>query len=228
MRYFSGLGLIGPVFMSGVALDSLYQRISRQQRIPFFILVIIFLYIFAPTLSINKFEKKINLNFFDTSLISTLSNLKMAKHITGYSIYYPKFQDKIDEVILEYTDPNDIIWSDLKYSAGLLSVLSERATSSAMMAEVRPYAEFDPLNVAKLIIWFKQVNGTADQGLFEAIRKYDLRKIGETEICFIYLNPHTKAKKIVPKVIIPNPVLFCILLICLGLISYDILKRKNI
>jgi len=225
MRGLSGIGITGFVLLAALAVDSIYQKLI-ETRIPqlrpwFLLTVCLSFYLFSPVLFIDRDKKIIQWDFFDSSFTNLFGNVKEIKYVSRISIYQPKYQEKILESIMEFTQPDEIIWSDIAYSAGVLSYFSGRATSSAMLAEVRPSVDFYPLKVAKLVIWFKEPNLQVSPQFWTMVKKYRLRIIKETELAYICLNPETQAKRRVPKPLIPTALLFAILLIVLGLIIYD-------
>jgi hypothetical protein len=57
-----------------------------------------------------------------------------------------------------------------------------------MLAEVRPFYPFDEISSARFILWFKDPEGGFPLYLTQAIEKYKLKKIGETELVYFYEN----------------------------------------
>ncbi|MCM8763145.1 MAG: hypothetical protein NC829_02080 [Candidatus Omnitrophica bacterium] len=229
-RYFSGIGLMGLIFLAGLGLDYLFNKISAGPRIfkKFLILsgIVLFFYICSPTLYIEA-AKKIRWGLFDTTLANALKGAERKFRSTELSIYYPQYEDKVIKVVEEDTDKDEIICSDLAYFAGLLSVFTGRATSTAMLSEVRPYADFDRIAVSKIIILFKEIDDKLAAPLKNIIERYDLTLIKETEIAYIYLNPQAKAKRIVPRSILPVWTLFLLLFIYLIIILGDVSLHSN-
>jgi len=224
LRYFSGIGLFGFVFLAGLGLDYIFQKVSRgadmlKQSLILVSIALAF-YIFSPTLYIDRTAKTLRLGFFDTTLANTLKGTERKFRSMELSIYYPKYEDEVVRIVEENSARDDIIWSDLNYFAGLISLFSGRATSTAMLSEVKPYTDFDPVKAARLIILFKEINGSVSPRFMNIIKDYGLRKIQETEIAFVYINPGTNAKEKIPKALIPDWALFSIFFIYLGLVIY--------
>lgn len=225
MRYISGIGLGAFAFSGALALDRLYENLTTRLGKVLLITILAILYVVTPILSINRASGKSGLNFLDSSLINILNAQQKELHPAGLSIHHPRFQDKIINVILKSSQSDDILWSDLKYSAGVLSYFSGRATSCAMMSEVKPYSQFDPLGAAKIIVLFKDTDSASEQAIGKLADKYKLNKIEETELAYIYLNPQAQAKRNIPKPVVPTALLFSILLAVLALIICDNRKK---
>ncbi|MDD5156228.1 MAG: hypothetical protein PHF11_07100 [Candidatus Omnitrophica bacterium] len=228
-RYLSGHGLIGFALASGLAIDNLYQRIVLRRfelkKLLVFMLALLFaLLVFNPTLYIDKSRREIFIRLFNPPLVNLMPKYKQYVYLNDISIYHRQFMDDIVRVIERNTAKDDIIYSNLNYQAGLLSVLSERATSQAMMPEVRPYRDFDPVGAAKVIIWFKDPDGAFPQQLSGLVPRYKLAKLEETDLAYIYANPSASAKSKVSRNILPTSALFFILLFIAGLVIYA-LKR---
>ncbi|MDD5236948.1 MAG: glycosyltransferase family 39 protein [Candidatus Omnitrophica bacterium] len=228
VRYFSGVGSFSSTFLAWLCLDALFSRVNLRTSILksslFLAGSVLLFYIFSPTLYLNREQGTAKIAFFDTTLLNALRGAGREFRSTEVSIYYPQYEDKIVAIIEKNTDKTDIIWSDLNSFAGLLSLFSQRAMSDAMLSEVRPYAAFDPISAAKLVILFKENDGSMPGPAENTIRHYGLQRLEETEIAYVYLNPNAKAKEIVPKPLIPTWALFSILLCYLGLLAYFIKK----
>jgi len=223
-RYLGGQGLAGYIFLTALTVDFFYERFcripNRSRNIWFFISVIFCFHIFSPVLSLDIKNKQTDKRFFDSTIFNLLPTWKKHPYLTEGTIYYPKFIDPVVNIIKNNTHNDDIIY--INYPNSHLGVLSNRATSSGMLLEVKPYREFDRIAVAKLIIWFKQEDGGFPLELSKLINKYNLRKLAETEIAYIYANPQPLAKKIVKKATLPSYIIFPLLfsLMAIAILSY--------
>ncbi len=228
-RYLSGHGLTGFIFAGGLAIDYFYQKMVLQKfgitRLLVFMLIILSsLLVFNPTLYVDNSRRQIFVRLFNPVSLNLLSPNKRYVYENELSIYNQKSMDDIVKVIERNSAKDDIIYSNLNYHAGLLSVFSERATSQAMMREVRPYSAFDPVSAARIIIWFKEANSVFPQKLTDLISRYKLSKLEETDSAYIYLNPSGYAKSKVSKAILPAPVLFFSLFVIAGLVIWGFSK----
>ena len=234
-RYLCGHGILGLIFLSALSLDKIYDKFSvylfnRGQRdtyLRWFIAsILIFFFIFSPTL---QFKDK---NFRLVSLNSTYMKVIPSYYNDDFqrgneiSIYFSKFWKEIVDIVKVNSGEDDIIYSNLSYVNGLISIFSNRATSTAMLKEVRPFRDFDPIQYSRLIIWIKNSEGIFDKDLSIAIDKYNLARIAETEIAYIYKNPSCLGKKRQVNPAVPNYIVYGLLFILIGLIVWENIKRN--
>lgn len=143
----------------------------------------------------------------------------------SFSIYFPEDYARITQIIRDHSAAGDILWTDFSYTAGILGILSERATSCAMLAEVRPFEKRDALQDARILVWLKDKNMQASPEMMDSVKKRGLTVLKETEMAFVLMNPDARSKSARPRAVIPTMVLmgvFFSLLVSLGWMS-----RKN-
>lgn len=186
-RYLSGTGMIAIILFASCGLDYIFRTFKEKTSL--LLIIFILFYLTSPTVSLSE-NAKLSSAALDSTFINHLPYLKFFSRANEESIYIPKFIDPIIVSIKENSGPEDIIYSNFNYAAGLFSVLSQRATSSSMLPEVGRYRDFDKISASRLIIWLKELDGTFPIALKEAINKYKLEKIQETDIAYIYKNPH--------------------------------------
>lgn len=216
-RYLSFYGIIGIILMNSTFFNDAFSSLGKNKKIILFSSVVLFCFVFSPTLSIDLSQSKISripkstfynqkdvalkkgsmfgFDIIDSNLMNFLFYCAKPNIRTNEtSIYFPKLFKEVTEVINDNTSPDDIIFSNVYALGGMISLLSARATSSAMLSEIRPYNYFDQVAVAKLIIWAKDLEDmNREPNLL--IENYNLRKIADTTIAFIYENPHSNFKK---------------------------------
>ncbi|MBM3251813.1 MAG: hypothetical protein FJZ11_03425 [Candidatus Omnitrophica bacterium] len=133
---------------------------------------------------------------------------------------------------MENSNKDDIIFCNNEFVCGIFSVMTGRATSTAMLKEVKPYKIFDQIAVSKIIIWIKKpeevdFDKPTDEQLISVVKEYNLKEIQDSEIAYIYENPKATAQKITSKPLLSNGLLFSILFLLIGLIAWDIRKRQG-
>ena len=138
-------------------------------------------------------------------------------------MYNPRFIDPLVRIIRENSSVNEIIYSDIAYAAGMLSVFSERATSCGMLPQVRPFKDFDQITQAGLLVWFKELDDSFPEKLRLHIDRYNLEKIAETDLAYVYKNPSPQGKVTLPKPLIPETGLFVLLIVVVALIIAGVL-----
>lgn len=223
-RYFSGQGLFGFILLAAVGIDYFYEKITSNKALVYYIAsVVILFFILSPTVDISP--KGANFKAFNSTLGNLTSEKSYFERGNATSILFPKSYNQIVSAIKENTKEGDIIYSNFEHVAGILSIFSGRPTSTAMLAEVRPKREFDPIEAATLVIWIKDPDNIKDEPS-RLINEYGLQKIKDTEMAFIYRNARASAKAVVCKPFVPNKALFLIFFISLCLVVFDFVKNK--
>lgn len=119
--------------------------------------------------------------------------------IKAATIYYPKWIGQCVWMVKELSSQRQIVFSNYDYAGGMVAVLSHRATSTAMLAEVRPFRDFDPIAYAHTVLWFKDLDGEGLRYLSLATARYGLQVAGETEIAYLLVNPSaTSQERVIP------------------------------
>lgn len=222
-RFLCGQGIIGFILLASVALDFIYEKIVPG-RFWAYIAVIVILLLISPGIEYGP-DNGFRIRYFDSSLVRMMSPSHKPDSGKAGSIFFPKFYDEIVSSIRENSAKNDIIWSNFNYFGGVLGVLADRATSSAMLAEVMPRKDFDEIAQASLIIWLKDPDNVKSEprGMID---KYNLHKIEETDIAFIYRNSDATARSAVSGPVVPNKIMFLLFFMSIGLVIFDIIYRR--
>jgi len=215
-RYLSGHGLLGFILLAGPALGYLYQRMigpdsEHWRRLLFILAAFLFFSVLNPTVSFMRGMKNTSFDLFDSSAMDLLAYQAQADK-GETTVYQPRFIKPIQNAITSHSGSADIIYSNVAHLGCYLSIVTRRPTSNALLPEVKPYAPFDPVNAARIIIWFKNVTPGQTGEPNELISRYGLSKVKETEVCYIYLNAASIAKKSIPPALIPAPALFAMML----------------
>jgi len=159
--------------------------------------LVVLLLFFSPTLSLSKLENKwvavSGIKFSDSVLTSMLS----AK---GSTIWFPEDYLPAASLIKANSDEGDIIYSSLGIFGPVLGSVTGRATANGLLTEVKSSQRFDPILASKITVL---TNDLDDVFLKDLVKAYNLQKIGETRIFFIYKNPATELKTRVRKANIP-------------------------
>ncbi len=226
VRYLSGHGLVGFALLATIFLEESgkWKAESGQRpirfrsplsalRFPFLILTLLFFSFLAPVLRLDLKEKKWQVLWHERTLTPYLMPQAVkSSHAQGFTIYFQAEYEEIVKWIREYSAPDDLLWSDFAHAGGMLSVLAGRATSSSMLAEVRPAGARDPMRDARVLVWFKNEKEEAPRGMGEAVQKYDLKLLAETGFAYVFQNPRSTGKRNIPKPVLPEALLFAILM----------------
>lgn len=142
----------------------------------------------------------------------------------GGTFYYPGLIDEAVRTVQQNSSQDDILFSNYNYGGGIISALSHRATSGAMLLEVLPFQDLDALKAARFVLWFKDPEGIFPPGLSDAIRHYGLKKAAETQLVYLYANEGSTFKKKVVRARVPFGV--CVLILA-GVFFLIVFDSKN-
>ncbi len=192
-RFFSSHGMAGFIFLAAVAADALYERLMR--RFPGTKTAVIFLGAVAaccivnPTMYRPGGDRPGRLLLLHSNLGRLLPLPVQNVYRGQISLYHSRYMDPLVALIRQHTRENGIIWSNLPYVGGMLSVMSERAFSGSMLPEVRCYADHDPVAAASTIVWFREADGSVSPELQYHVKRLGLKEVAATEVAFVYSNP---------------------------------------
>ncbi|MDD3906131.1 MAG: rhamnan synthesis F family protein [Candidatus Omnitrophica bacterium] len=199
-RFFCGEGLLPLIFLAGLGFDEAYSAITaflrRRAVSPA---------IYGALLPWVIFYLA---TFYPPDIGSAFCQFSAAdpKNATALesSIYMKKHMEELTAIIKATTRPDEIIYCNYNYVAGIFYVFSGRVSSSAMLNEVRPIMpESDPAASAALTIWIKNPEGVIDPEHQILVRRLGLEKIAETEIAYVYRNPVVMAHKVKSGIVLP-------------------------
>lgn len=241
-RYFSFYGIMSAVFMNAVFFSNLYDELKGKYRKIYLVFICILFFILLPNLNIDLLERNnkgnifaptqghkndlifrkgiFTLNLLDSSLLNFIFCQSRLIRTHEVTIYYPKLVLEVVDAILKNSNEREIIFTNFPYTGGILSLLSNRATSGAMLSEVRPYRAFDKIAVSKLIIWQKDSLDIENEPV-ELINRYQLKKIADTKLAFIYKNPRCIYEKQTQSAAISYKLLFILLFLVFVLIVWS-------
>jgi len=187
--------------------------------------IFVFFFVFSPSIVIQNDEKK--LCFVNSTYVNLVPEFKTLYRPNEFSIYFPKFFKDISDIVGKYSQEGDIIYCNQDYVGGLISVLTRRATSNVMLQEIRTNNLADPAKDAKIIIWMKDPDRKIDLEMLSFLDRYDLNIIVETDLAYIYLNDHTRAKRIVAEPKISSSLVFVILFLLFSICLFDIFRKRK-
>ncbi len=231
-RILSGQGMIGIIFLAALTLDFFYDKfINKDSKISqmlrsliYVVIVFSIIFLISPTVSIQGSDAKFNL--VGSTYINIIPSQEVRERTNELSIYLPKAFSPVIKVVKEQTESHELIASNFEYIAGFISVFSQRATTSAMLPEIRPFRDINPFRHAKLIIWLKD----PERMLLEPerlIKALELIKVAETDIFFIYKNPRVSSSERSSENVIAYSVAIAFLFIVLAIATFDLYVRRN-
>ena len=218
-RFFSAEGYLPIIFLCAVSLDTIYQRVKNKhlylRRI--FILAVVSMLFFSPTISMDKPEGQDNVSFKVSLFDSAFIGMLFAK---GQTLWFPKEYLSAATLIKDNSTDADIIYSSLNLVGVILGSISGRATANALLPEIKAARYFNPYAVSRIVIF----NRLDEQNFISRIVKdYNLTEIGENKIFIIYKNPYAQTKAQIQRAAVPFWAILSIALITIFLFW----KSKN-
>lgn len=215
-RFFSGQGFILFSVLGAVALDAAWHSWavrSYPRRVIAGALLVFVFYGLTPVFEMMPGKKP----------ALALRGGWAQDSAQSERLYFPQFMDKVARSMRDNLKPDDAFFSNFTYMGGLLSVLSDRSTTNAMLVEAKSYEEFDPILAARLIVWFKEPEGEFPAGLVSVLARYQLRPLAETEITYLFLNDRARGRRRVVPATVPTGAI-CLLLG--GVLAVIVLEPK--
>lgn len=231
-RFLSGQGMIGVIFLASLALDLFYEKfysiaIKKKRYAPiiaYTIILFLGLFLFSPSITIKDFQPRFSL--FSSTYVNIFPTQEIRERTNEISIYLPKSFQPVFDIVHAKTNPGELIASNFEYLAGFIATFTDRATTSAMLKEVKPFKEINPFNYAKLIIWLKDPDEMSREPL-DLIRLFGLEKEAETEVFFIYKNPKAGAYRNYSKASFSFGACVLVLLFLTGAAAVDLARKRD-
>ncbi len=231
-RFLSGQGMIGIILLASLTLDFFYEKFyslaSKERRygpiVIYTALLFSGLFLFSPSITIK--DSRANFSLFGSTYINIIPTQEIRERTNEISIYLPKSFQPVFDIVEKETGPRDLIASNFEYLAGFIATFTDRATTSAMLKEVKPFKEINPFKYAKLIIWLKDPERMSQEPL-DLIRNLGLKKTAETEVFFIYKNPEASVVRDYSGASLPLGICALALLSLLTLAVVDLVWRRD-
>ena len=224
-RFLATQGLFPWLLLAGLTLDWLIGQADKRSSKKWMAGALMGLLFLAPTLHRNP-EQGARLAWADTTLVLLAGGPQQVTRPTAQGLFHEKFMSELSLAIEAHTTPEELIYSNIPYLAGMLTVLTGRATTNQMLREMADRTEEDQIRPAKLILWLKDPTGQRPRALQAAALKYHLRPLGETEIAYLYVNPRATGKKRAELPIVPIPLALGLVGILTAATVWDF-KRKS-
>ena len=234
-RLISAEGLLPVIFFCGLGLEKAFEEIAKffkayafklsLKKISF-VLIFFLINVFSPSLTLQYIkeppyeERELLFYLRDSTFINLLPLFK--KHFRPLEVsLYDKYMKELVEIILNHTEQSDVIYVNYRYIGGMLSAISERASSTRTFYEVKPPPYLiNKITSAKLAILLKDPIHGLEGRLNLYLDNYKFKKAAQTEIATVLLNP--SAPRLKPtKPLIYLSTAYTILLVSSLLILFD-------
>lgn len=209
-RFFSGHGLAGASLLAALFVDDRLRRFNRagMRRAAPLVLVSLaaFTIFLAPCLEWDLKTGRKAISWADRTLTRYLwTDPSRNFRSNAFTIYFQEPYEEIASVIRAHSEPDDILWTDFSYTAGIFGMMAGRATSCAMLAEMKPFEHgADRLSDARILVWFRDRQGKAVPGMWPSAERRGLKLLKETDMVYVFQNPEGFRKRQVPAPLLPS------------------------
>jgi hypothetical protein len=194
-RFFGGPGLLGPSLLSGQFIDRWLEKVPQRYLRPAASVLIAAIAFAGPALEWDLRSGEREWIAMDRSFTRAITAGQGHFRSNSYSVFFEDHYEEIAEVIREHSGPDDLLWSDFSYLAGILSAMTGRATTTGMLPEVRPYEKRDAMADARLLVWLKTADGKPHPRMAATAGKRGWKLLKETDMAFVFENPSPQASR---------------------------------
>lgn len=174
---------LGLVWLAGAALANVPGRTTAALAAAWFVLV-------SPVVYRDAETRRWHWAVFDRTAVHLAFPSTAQHHRSNEGTIY--FKDRYDELVSlvkKCSEPGDIVWTNWNYAGGVVALLADRPTATAMLSEVAPARPFTPKEAARIFVFFKDPSVEAEAFRKEVVSRYRLETAGETDFAFVYKRP---------------------------------------
>ena len=186
-RFFVAEGYLAVVLLAALGFDYLYCRFTRRSLRMVLSLALFFIFLGSPSVAIRRSADTGNLRFGLLGMDSAFTRLALAEEYSGEAgLRFPDDFSFAAAFIRRNSGERDIVYSNLDVAGVALAALSGRATSNALLPEIKPSGGFDPFRSSAVIALTRDEKEAV---LAESAKRYGLEKIREERLFYFYHNP---------------------------------------
>jgi hypothetical protein len=238
-RFFCSQGMIGLLVFSGIGLEYIHSQVTcrmakntkLKQYISFFTIIILsYIILFSPSMEYH--DKNIRFKIYDSFAASAFEGTSPeSKDILSMGFFDAKVFNELADIVEKHTKKNEFIWSNNRYIAGIIGIMTGRPTLTNMLLEIQPKIKKININNAKLLILVNYQNETPKkiseiiENNFHIITK---KNISTMELSLYENNMLPVIKiKYVPRPVINSKIAYIASLIYVLLILYFIKNKRG-
>ncbi len=223
-RFFATQGLFPWMILAGVALEAAAGKLRRPWKA---VLVLLALGFASPTLHVGPSGWKIV--WADATLFHLTESVPSKERATANPLFFSKFMEPLAKEVRAHTSPEELIYSNISYFAGMIRVVTERAMTNQLLREMPEQPLDHQIRAARLIVWLKEsLEGPPSPRLQALALRYHLRPVAETEVAILYLNPQPAGRRQVSAPVMPWQSAVGIILLVGLLIARDLRRCGDI
>ncbi|MFA5115427.1 MAG: hypothetical protein WC469_05115 [Candidatus Omnitrophota bacterium] len=187
-RFFVAEGYLAVVVLAALGFDFLYCRFTRRSLRVVLSLALFFIFLGSPSVAIRRSADTGNLSFGLLGMDSAFTRLALADEYSGETgLRFPDDFSVAAAFIRRNSYERDIIYSNIDVVGVALAALSGRATSNALLPEIKPFGGLDRFSASTMITLTRDEKEAV---LEEAVKRYGLDKIREDRLFYFYHNPN--------------------------------------
>lgn len=219
-RFLATQGLFPLLILGGITLDVLAQRIRSRWLFP---VGLALLALGSPSFHFSS-RGSSRVAWNDTTLGILSGAVEGVPRGTGNPLYQKRLLEELAAAVQAHVQPDELIFCNVPYVGGMLSVLTGRATTNQMLREMAERPLADQIRPARVVLWLKDPTGRLRPTGQEAALQFHLRPLGETDLALLYYNPYAQEQRRIVRAVIPGWLALGIILLVGGIAVRD-LKR---
>ena len=204
-RFLATQGLFPWLLLAAVALDRLFERLDREpdKRLSLRAGTKLLLGLLLLSPSLHFSDGRMTWAWVDTTFPALSGVVPPRPRGTGLPVYNEKFMGELIEVVRSHTTPDELIYSNLNYLAGMMTAFTGRAATNQMLREMADRPAREQIPQARLIIWVKELSGKRSPEMEAAVVEHHLRPLAETQIAYLFLNLRPMGRRHVAPAVLP-------------------------
>ncbi len=221
-RFFATQGLFPLLILAGITLDAIVERVR-----PAWLRALLPVSLLLGSFTLAGGEGQRWRWIPADSTLSTLLELQtQAPRPMVGSLYHERFFPELASAVREKTEEDDLIFCNVPYTGGTLSILTGRATTNQMLREMADRPVDDQIRPARLIVWLKSPAGGPLPGMSVAVRRHGLEPAGETDLAYLYVNPSAAGRRRKVGAVVPGWAASAVILLGAGAVVWDLRGRR--
>jgi hypothetical protein len=211
-RFLATQGLFPWLLLAAVALDGLKGKLVMK--------LLLGLLLLSPSLHLS--DGRMRLAWVDTTFPTLVGLVPARPRGTANTVYNEKFMGELTEAVRSHTRPDELIYSNVNYLAGMMTAFTGRAATNQMLREMADRPAREQIPQARLVIWVKELSGERSREMEGAVVEHHLRPLAETEIAYLFLNLRPAGRRHVTPALFPWWVASCSMLLAAAVAAWDL------
>lgn len=221
-RWMNGEGVLALLLLGGVGLSWAVHRLPPRRRGLGAALAAVVL-ILAP--AGVRTDEGWQWRWPDAAPWHLLGSSHAVRKLMDATFISPQMEHVVADV-QQWTQPDEILWSNAPYALGLVAALAGRPMSSAMLNEVGPARAFDPIRAAHLVVFFK-VGDPPGWATHQDLAAHPLSLVAERELAVLYRQAGVAERAKRPRAVLPLGAALAAFGLALGAVVWDLARTRQ-